>query len=433
MSSRVAGSRVDEFRASVASSVQPGLVRDSGLDAYIVDGMAPELVVSPASEGELANVLADAHAFGLAAIAFGAGNHIALGNMPSAYDVAIATGELNRIVAHEPADLTVTVEPGVPLSHLKEVLAAHNQFLPLDPPCSDATIGGLIATAAQGPMRHAFGTVRDWLLGVRIVHADGSISKAGGRVVKNVTGYEMTKLYAGSLGTLGVISEATFKLVPSPSSARTIALTFDSPHAAATVALAAQDAGLALHAVELLSPPAAFAVLGEARWSLLMRLAGTQGAVERSMRELTAFAAGLRANAIEGDDEPWQRWNDVFAHAKLALRLSVQPSSVADAIEILDRRFAGAAATISATVSAGVVRANLRPSREHRAATLMQHSREVAARFDGHVIVDVAPVSYKHEHDVFGPLRPDFAIMARMKDEFDPRRVLSPGRFVGRL
>jgi glycolate oxidase FAD binding subunit len=433
MSSRIAGSRVDEFRAAVAWGARSALVRDTALDAYAVDGVTPELVVMPSTEAELANVLHDAHRFGLAAIPFGAGNHRALGNVPAAYDIAIATDELNRMVAHEPADLTLTVEPGVRLSHLRAALAAHNQFLPLDPPCADATVGGLIATAAQGPMRHAFGTVRDWLIGVRVVHADGAISKAGGRVVKNVTGYEMTKLYAGSLGTLGVISEATFKLVPSPSASRTVAATFDSPHAAATVAFAAQDAGLAVHAAEMLSPPAAFAVLGEARWSLLLRLAGTEGAVDRSSRELSEFAGGLRASIAERDDEPWRRWNDVFAPGDLALHMSVQPSSVADVMEILDRRFAGAAATLSATVSAGVVRANLRPSREDRVAALVQHARDAAARFDGYAIVDAAPASYKREHDVFGPLRPDFAIMARLKDEFDPRRVLSPGRFVGRL
>lgn len=434
MSSTATASRLGEFRAALSSSVHPRLVRDDGVDAFVIDGMTPDVVATPVSEDELAMVLTEANALGLAVIPFGHGGHRSMGNVPAAYDVALSLADLDGVVAHEPADLTVTVEPGVRLGELQRLLAQHNQVLPLDPPCDDAaTIGGLIGSAAFGPERHAFGTVRDWLLGVRVVHADGRISKAGGRVVKNVTGYDMPKLYAGSLGTLGVISEATFKLMPLATARRTLTAQFHSPHAAATFALAAHDAGLALHAAELLSPPAAFAVLGESRWVLLMHAAGTSGALDRTTRELSALAASLSSEVIDGDDGLWRRWNDTFVPGELALRLSVPPSSVADATEVLDRRFAGAAATLSATISAGVVRANLRPSRDHRPATLVQHARDVAARNDGYVVVDAAPVSYKHDNDVFGPLRPDFAIMKRLKDEFDPRRTLSPGRFAGRL
>jgi glycolate oxidase FAD binding subunit len=367
-------------------------------------------------------------------IPVGGATQLSLGNVPSTYDVALSMRRLDRVVAHEPADLTVTVEPGVPLARLQALLASHNQFLPIDPPgAGEGTVGGLIATAAAGPSRHAFGTVRDWLIGVRVVHADGRISKAGGRVVKNVTGYEMTKLYAGSLGTLGVITEATFKLMPTSAAHRTLAVECRTAHAAATFAFAVWDAGLSLQAMELLSPPSSFAVLGAAGWTLLLRAAGTPGGVERTGSEIASLASGLDSKVTEPDDGAWQRWNDVFAPHDLALRLSVPPSTVGDTVDVLDRRFAGAAATISATVTAGVVRANLRPSRDYRPAALVDAAREVGARHGGYAVVDSAPPSYKREHDVFGPLRPDFAIMKRMKDEFDPRRILSPGRFVGRL
>jgi glycolate oxidase FAD binding subunit len=434
MSSPTITSRIDEFRRSIASSVNAALLRDSGLDQFAVDGVAPDVVVTPSSEQELATVLREANEYGLAMIPFGGGRHMTLGNVPAAYDIALSMGQLDRVVAHEPADLTVTVEPGVRLSHLEALLAKHNQFLPLDPPGDgEATVGGVVASAVQGPLRHAFGTARDWLIGVRVVHADGRISKAGGRVVKNVTGYEMTKLYTGSLGTLGVISEATFKLMPSPAANRTVAAYFHSPHAAATFAFAAQDAGLSLHAAELLSPPAGFAVLGQARWALLMRAAGAVSGVDRTLREIAAVGAGVQASVEEADDAAWSRWSDAFAPGQLALRLSVAPSGVADAIEVLDRMFAGAAATLSSTINAGLLRANLCPSQEHRAPALVAHARDVASRHDGFVIVDAAPPSFKRQEDVFGPLRPDFSIMKRLKDEFDPRRTLSPGRFVGRL
>ncbi|MEX0749916.1 MAG: FAD-binding oxidoreductase, partial [Dehalococcoidia bacterium] len=337
MSSSVAASRIDEFRAAVASSVNDDLLRDRDLDAFVVDGIVPDLVVTPSSEHELATVLAEAHEHALAVIPFGAGTHRSLGNLPAGFDIALSTTRLDRIVAHEPADLTVTVEPGVRLDDLQTLLATSNQFLPLDPPCgNDATVGGLIASAAFGPLRHGFGTVRDWLIGVRVVHADGAISKAGGRVVKNVAGYEMTKLYTGSLGTLGVISEATFKLMPSPAARQTVAAYFHSPHAAATFAFAAQDAGLSLEAAELLSPPGAFAVLGQSRWAVLLRVGGSPGGVARTLREMTSLANGLHASVEHIDNDAWRRWSDVFTPGELALRVSVQPFAVADAVEVLD-------------------------------------------------------------------------------------------------
>jgi glycolate oxidase FAD binding subunit len=434
MSSTAAASRIDEFRAALASSTNPSLLRTDGVDVFAVDGLTPDVVATPTSEAEISTVLGEAYELGLAVIPFGAGNHMSLGNVPSSYDIALSTRQLDRIVAHEPADLTVTVEPGVRLSELESLLLSHHQFLPIDAPCGDeATVGGLIASGASGPMRHAYGTVRDWLIGVRVVHADGRLSKSGGKVVKNVTGYEMTKLYAGSLGSLGVISEATFKLMPAPAVNRTVAAQVHSPHAGATLAFAAQDAGLAIQRAELLSPPAAFAVLGDARWSMLFRVTGNGGGVLRTLHELASVAPAFQSSVDEVDESAWKRWNDVLTPDELSLRVSVPPASVADAVEVLDRRFAGAAATLSATITAGLVRANLRPSREHRVAALVTHTAQEASRHGGFVVVDAAPASYKREHDVFGPLRPDFQIMKRLKDEFDPRRTLAPGRFAGRL
>jgi glycolate oxidase FAD binding subunit len=141
----------------------------------------------------------------------------------------------------------------------------------------------------------------------------------------------------------------------------------------------------------------------------------------------------MRGAPVEVDDGAWLTWNDTFATGQLAMRVSVPPSAAPDVIDVLDRRFAGAEAMLSATLSAGVVRATLRPPSDERAAIHVAHAREVAERHGGYVVVEAAPLEYKRVHDVFGPLRPDFATMKRLKDEFDPRRMLSPGRFVGGL
>lgn len=435
MSEAATSSPIDAFCASVREQIIPGQIQYGPLSICEVDGLIPDASVAPATIEQLQTVLSEAYNAGVSVVPIGGGAHLGAGNVPTSYDVAISLSDMNRIVAHEPADLTVTVEPGVRLTELRATLAEHGQFLPLDPPCGPgATIGGILAANAYGPLRHAFGTARDWLIGMRVVHADGSVSKSGGRVVKNVAGYDMHKLYVGSLGTLGVIAEATLKVAPLPRSVSTISITCRSASHAAEVILGAHDAGLALHAAELLSPPASHAVLGDSTWAALLRVAGDNAAVTRSLREIEAACAATGAIVGRRDaGEDLDAWSATFRPGDLSLRVSVMPSHVAEAMQVLDRRFTGAGGQLSATVTAGVIRANLRPSRDARAGALVEAAREVASRYDGSVAVDAAPPLLKREIDVFGPMRSDFAIMKRLKEEFDPKRILSPGRFMGRI
>lgn len=435
MSSRIAATRVDEFCAVVSQIVDAAQIHPGGAGHYEVDGLVPEVVVEPSTIEQLQQVLSEAYTGRVAMLPFGGGAHKGTGNVPESYDAALSLTRLDHIIAHEPADLTVTVEPGVRLADLQARLAEYGQFVPLDPPCDTAaTIGGILSANTHGPMRHAYGTARDWLIGARVVHADGSMSKSGGRVVKNVAGYDMHKLYIGSLGTLGIIAEATLKVAPLPRSEVTLVLTCRSAAQASDLVLAAHDAGLALRAAEVLSPPAANAVLGNEAWSVIVRVAGEPGTVARTRRELDAASAALGTKADERDTPAvWSAWDVAFRPGVLSLRVSVLPSSVGEAMQVLDRRFAGAGARLSATLTAGAIRANLKPTREARAGALVEAARDIASRYGGGVIVEAAPPVLKHDIDVFGPLRPDFAIMKRLKEEFDPRRILSPGRFVGRL
>lgn len=435
MSRATAPGPAEEFGAALRFRI--GADRVSRVDpiAFAVDGMVPDVVVVPRSEQELAGSLLEARASGLAVIAHGGGSQLAFGNAAKAYDVALSTAGLDQVVAYEPGDLTVTVQAGVRLRDLQFELAAGGQCLPLDPPSGDdATIGGLIATNAFGPARHGYGTLRDWLIGIRVARADGSLAKAGGRVVKNVTGYDMMKLYVGSLGTLGVITEATFKLTPLPVAEATAAAAFDSAAAATRFATAADENGLALHALELLSPGAAHTVLGEARWSVLAQVAGAAAAVQRTTGDLTSLAESEGAELeLRERRDVWAAWRRVFTPGPLAFRIGVSPAQVGETTEILDRRFVGAAATLSATVSAGFIRVNLDPVRHIRASTLVEHAREAIERRGGTLIIESAPPALKSQVDVFGPLRPDFAIMKRIKEAFDPTHTLAPGRFLGRL
>jgi glycolate oxidase FAD binding subunit len=432
MSSSISASAIDVFCAAVSKRLNTNPFVDD-VRALAVDAMLPDVAVAPADETALSNVLAEAQDAGLTVIPVGGAEHLGVGNVPEAFDVAISLARMDGVIAYEPDDLTITLQPGVRLDDVQTLTGQHGQFLPLDPPSGlNATIGGVVAANVSGPMRHFYGMARDWVIGMRVVAPDGSVSKSGGRVVKNVAGYDMAKLHIGALGTLGIISEVTFKLAPLPPSMITMSIGCDTAHAGALLAFAAHDEGLALQSMELLSPPAAYAILGESRWSLLVRAGGPQAAVDRTISELQALSLGLNARLGEAPERAWASWRATFAPGTLALRASVLPSETAEIIEVLDRRFTGAAAMLSATVTAGLIRANLDAQRV-RPLTLIDHAHEAVKRRCGRIFLDAAPPLVKRQYDVFGPLRGDIALMRRMKEQFDPKRTLAPGRFCGRI
>ena len=434
MCSASAAPALDQFVASVRAIIPSIQIQFDDRERSCVDGLTPRVMVAPGTAPEIQAVLAEAQGAGLAVIPWGGGTHMAAGNAPSSYEVALSLGSMNRLVAHEPADLTVTVEPGLRLAALQSQLARHGQFLPLDPACGDAaTIGGVLASNAHGPLRHAYGTARDWLIGLRVVQADGAITKSGGRVVKNVAGYDMHKLHVGALGTLGIIAEATFKVAPLPAVRRTLSIACGAADRACEIALAVWNGGLALHAMEALSPAASAAGLGESRWTLLVETAGGAAAVERSVRDLRALAVerGSRIDELP-DGAAWSRWNEAFRPYGLAIRAAVAPSEVAGAIQEISAIRPTPPGRRSAPLAAGVVRAHWDALDDDTAVNCIAGARH-ALPASASVVVEAASPEVKQQVDVFGPVRGDFAIMRRLKDQFDPHRTLSPGRFVGRL
>ena len=204
-----------------------GVLPDDQLSRYTIDGIDPQAVILPASTHEIQEVLDYASDNGLSVIPAGSGTKLGIGNPPEGVDLVLSTSRLDQVLEYEPADLTVTVEAGIQLAVLQAKLAEHGQYLPLDPPYADrCTIGGITATNASGPSRLQYGAARDRVLGMRVVQSSGTVVKSGGKVVKNVAGYDLNKLYLGSYGTLGVITEVSLKLQPLPEIERTILVTF---------------------------------------------------------------------------------------------------------------------------------------------------------------------------------------------------------------
>ena len=392
-------------------------VRASGeADRFAVDGVAPGLIVSPGCYQEAADVLRHAETHRLAVIPYGGGAMMHLGNTPTGYGIALDLSRLDAIVEFEPADLTVTCEGGITLEALQSRLATAGQTLPSGPFADRrSTIGGILAANQVGAYVHRHGKPRDLTIGMRVATAGGRLTRAGGRVVKNVAGYDLCKLYIGSLGTLGVIVEATFKVAPLPASERRCTLSMPGARQACSLAFEAERAGVAAQAIELsIDADGCF---------LTIDLAGSRHAVERSEREIAALGRRHSGRATESSLPP-----DSRDDASLICRLGVLPTRVPAAIDLLSTM--EPPPRVVAWPTAGIIFACWDSAVDEPAAI----ERLGQGLADGEtLVVERCGLATKQQIDVFGDPPPSFPLMRRIKEQFDPNGILSPGRFVGRL
>lgn len=424
-------------------------------DAFVADGVRPRLACMPASVDELARVVRLADEAGATVVPWGAGTRMSLGFPPRAADLVVQTIRLNELVEYEPADLTVTVQAGMRLADLQARLRTEGQMLALDPAAADrATIGGLIAANASGPLRFLYGTARDLVIGTRVVNADGVVSKAGGRVVKNVAGYDLNKLYVGSLGTVGVIVELSFKLHPLPQAQGMVLAAFGSADQAAEAIAALARSPLGPAAIELLDAgtaaglPGGITLDGDAVLLVVAAL-GFEKAVERQLRDVRALCAkATTAEAVrEGEtlDGLWtalRELPDPSAAGVALLKVAVPPARSAAALTTARAaaREAGFAPATLAHAGSGVVYLRLQPERwddeaAGRLAGLVSRLRGGARGEGGSLVLEAAPTAAKQTGgiDPWGEVGSGFAVMRALKQNLDPKGTLNPGRFVGRL
>jgi len=377
---------------------------------FTVDGMTPSSIVEPSTIDELSAALRDANDRGAAVIPWGAARHMSLGNVPARYDTALRTTKLDRVIEYEPADMTVSVEAGMTFGALQALLAEHGQLLPIDAP-SEATVGGVLAANVSGPSRHAYGIPRDWLIGCRFVLADGSVVKGGGRVVKNVAGYDIPKLVVGSLGTLGVIAEATFKLAPVPPVQETLIVKCKTITEAARLVFAADERSLALRAMALRQ---AQGPVEAAFW-----LSGTSAAVERTRTEIEQLGTTER-----GGDAWWEAFDD--ATDTVTLKASLLPSDVTAFCE----HVAPKATRIVAYPTTGLAIVRLGDAEADESARMIHEARRYVIERGGSLFVTSAPIETKQRIDVWGDVE-GLSVMRALKQQFDPKSTLNPGRFAG--
>ena len=432
---------------------RPALLSGEGAAPYAVGGLVPSLVARPGTQEEAAAVLSACATAGAAVAPRGSGSALGLGNPPARLDVVLCLDRLDRVVEFDAANLTVTAEAGVRLGDLRQLVAAERELLPLDPARLERrTVGGLIATNGSGPCRLLHGTARDLLLGLSVALPGGERIRCGGTVIKNVSGYDLTKLFIGSLGTLGVITQATFKLLPAPATRAAVLGIFPAPAQAADVIGEALGSYLLPESMELLSPRALAAAAGElggagsAGYGLAVSLAGSPETVARQLRDFTRLFRDGRAERTtlltpEQRGPAGQAIRDVLdraldpAGARVAVKIGVPLRRTVDllaAAEALGAR-AGWLAAAAAHAGSGVVRAVFAVEGAEAAAVRagIESLRREAEAAEGSLVVEGAPAEVARGLDAWGSPGEALPAMRRLKAEFDPGGILNPGRFLG--
>jgi glycolate dehydrogenase FAD-binding subunit len=399
-----------------------------------IDGLTPSATAQPGSADELAETLRAANDAGQAVAPVGGGTQLDLGNPPARLDLAINTTGLNRVVEYEPADLTVTVEAGVRFADLQATLAENGQMLALDPPAAlGATIGGLVATNASGPLRFAHGTARDLVIGTRVANPDGALTRAGGRVVKNVAGYDLNKLHVGGLGTLGILVELSFKLAPIPPASGTVLGEFGDLDAVRGLLTAVLHSTLSPLAVELLGPGALVAPGLAGGTAVVLRVGGYAEAVERQVRDLRAMLQANGGQLRDADDATWSavKATHLTAYAReLVLKAAAPPARTAELVNLLVTRLTGSGAVVWAHAGNGIAFAACDSSPEARVLLDLRQA-VLALGSNASLVVQRCPAVLKRSVEVWGDPGASLTLMRALKSQLDPKSTLNPGRYVG--
>ena len=382
-------------------------------------------VIEPADAADVAAKLKWANAEGLAIAVRGAGTKQDWGAPASRADVVLSTLRLNAPVDHVAGDLVATVPAGAALDAVNDALRLEKQWLPLDPGVSHlATIGGVIATNDSGPRRHRYGTPRDLIIGIEIALADGRTAKAGGRVVKNVAGYDLSKLLCGSLGSLAVITSATFKLSPVAPASYTVVATVADAASLGALALALAAAPLSPSTIEIQSPP----------HRLLIRFETSPHSAEQqtaaAIRVCAALGAATETLSGEAEAGAWRAHErHVPSAGGTVVKLAIRPTDVADMlvrVESLAARH-GVESAVVGRAALGVIFVRLGGDLSQLSAIVTDLRREAVARHGSAVLLS-APPDLKAQLGAWGPIGDAAPIMRAVKTQFDPRGTLNPGR-----
>ena len=424
MDTRTKSIPVEEIRSIVGGdNVREATPEDA------VEGVQPSFVVEPGSVEETSELMKLAGREGLVVSPRGGGTKLHLGDPPASLDLVVSTARMNEVIEYVPGDQVVRVQAGIKLEDLQDHLSGSNQMLAIDPPEQGATIGGIVAANSSGPRRYRYGTIRDLIIGITVVLHDGTVAKAGSKVVKNVAGYDLSKLFTGSLGTLGIIATANFRLHPTPEASRTVAVEVESPEAAAGAAQAIMHSqveasavelhygeGARLLTVDLESIPAGV----EAKVETASFLLNPFGEVRTLSDEETGHLGPLTPPAVGGDEA--------------VIKIAAPPADLADVLGTVlgaAERRGLAHPRITGHAASGVTFVGFSGGDEDAGAHFVEELREIWVRRGGSVTLQRAPLGLKNRVGTWDNGGNYLGLIRRVKEKFDPRGGMNPGRFVG--
>jgi len=391
--------------------------------ADAIDGVEAQMVAEPGTAEDLARALRWAHAAGVKVSPRGGGTKLGWGNPPAACDLVLSTARLNRVLEYAWADMTVIVEAGCRVADLQKTLAEHGQRLALDPLWPErATIGGILSTNDSGTLRARYGSLRDLIIGITVALPDGTLAKSGGKVVKNVAGYDLAKLFTGALGTLGVIVQAIFRLHPLPRESRSLSFS-GTPESLNQLLLAIQASKLTFTGLQLRAEP------GSAH--LDVRFDGTAAGIQAQVKQVQQIAGSMAAS--DAPANAWTSHQAIWDGATPALltKFSVLPAQFA-AVSALVERSAGAQSLawkiVVQSVGAGYARLE---GNEQGLRSALPTLRDELAKMGGTLVALACPAAVKRGLDAWGPASDAQPLMVRVKQRFDPDGTLNPGRFLG--
>jgi glycolate oxidase FAD binding subunit len=423
---------------------------------FTIDGKVPQAVVYPGSEEEISQVVKLALKENWTVIPWGGGTKIGLGGIPRQVDIIISLSRFTSITDLDLGNLTITVQAGITLDEVQKTLASKGRgyFLRLDPPFSKfATIGGIVATNSSGPKRFLYGSVRDMILGIGFIAPNGDIIGVGGKTAKNVSGYDVDKLLIGFLGTLGIITRVTFKLLPFPDKSATLAVAFSSLEDASAFTKAMLNSSLFPAAIEFLNKTTinelSMDSSDKGNYVVAMCAEGVEESVDRQLKDIEEMGRNHKAvevKSITGEDQA-NFWVSVRDFAQIVAERYTQGiacksnfliSKLGEMVKLWEDSAShhGLQCALISRAGNGVLYSYILIEDTGKldldaAIPYLEDMTAEAVKRDGNMVIEFAPVALKERMNVWGRPRDDFKIMHGLKKQIDPADILNPGRFVG--